>query len=1217
MPFRPVGPYAVKRMRRLFFTLLLGSLTFGCEGTIVGPGVDAPMALPPCDPILVPVARDLTVAPNAVAVVMVTGGTGRPRFALDSGGETGSRIDAETGVFVAGPDAGREAVRITDERCEDDAVVRIEITEALTLAPVTSEVAPGTSIAFEAVGGAGAVTFELARNSSGATLSASGAYVAGAVEADDRIRATDAGTGATAEATVRVRVGAGLTLAATRLGLPVGSSHALSTRGGSGRVDVTSSTPSFVVEGGAVTAMSAGDAMLTVTDHFTGMSVSVAASALASRTASSTWVGDRSEVNGLAVGDFDQDGRTDVAVALPGSNVAAYRAGAVYLFGGTAGGGLMGRPARVLTGIRREDAFGSAVTVADLDGDGVVELLVGVWQDDSVGSNAGAVLVYQGVPGRFFDDAPYLSLYGVSANDRFGLAVTACDFDGDGDVDLAVGAADDEDNSIVPALSNQGAVHVFSSYGGRILGRADNVLFGAVPDGAGGFTSHANLRFGSAVGSGDIDGDGLCDLVVHAQRPDPLTASDGAVSVYRGLAAPAGRPEGSVAAEPSVVWAAMEAGDRGSRLGAYLAVGDLDDDGLAEIAAGAPSHDRPMMGSEPAVSDLGAVRVFAGAALADRATALTPATASALFLEGSGSSALLGHGVAIGDVDGDRLLDLVVAQSRAMPMGSELTRPGIVAVHAGVRGAMPATTPVRTVVGTGNDERFGNGLAVLGQGGVAILAPYADAEGTLDVGRLYASAPSSLTPVELEGRASGRRLGQSVAIVGDVTGDGIDDLVVGAPHQPDPTGMRRGMDYGAAYLYAGDGAGFSVAPTATLGGYTFSSSAGHSESDWLGEVVSSAGDFDGDGRDDVAVVARFEDLPAAFDPAAWTVDPACGTTARNNVGAVLVYSGVASGGSLSQPSLVFFGTQADRTVQMVAGDLDVNGDGLDDLIVGGANWLSTDAAAERRGGYAIVFGRARGATGSVVCTPDARFEGAVVNDELGTSAARIGDLDGDGCDEVAIGVPKLDRPGVTDEGGVHVLFGFGPACASPTARSIVLVPSDRTSWAGTALAGGVDLDGGGVPDLVVGAPRYASPRGEVGRVYLLSGERIRMQAGASAPVAFASVAPSGTWYVDGQAAGERLGWSLAIVGAIAGPRYVAMGGIYANLGGVPNSGGARVYSVTAGGFAGLHALVSGETASGYPELGASLAARGPTLAIGASWGSGDAVEEGSAYVFRP
>lgn len=1201
--------------RRVVIAALSLALLTACDGQIHGDS-DGGVELPRCDPPIVAVARDIVVAPYDIAVIRVTGGTGRPRFSLQSDGETGSRVDATTGVFVAGALPGDEAVRVTDERCDDDAIVRIEVTEGLALAPATAEVAPGDAIAFEVRGGTGTFTFDMALSASGGTIDATGRYVAGATEGDDRVRVTDTTSGDTAEATVRVRAGAGLMVPTTRLGVPVGSRYVLTPTGGSGVVDVTSSTGSFTIEEGDIVATSVGDATLTVRDHFTSDEVTIAASALASRTAPSLFVGDRGELNSLVVEDFDQDGRNDLAIALPGSGHEAWRAGAVLLYPGTAGGGLMGRPARVLHGVRREDAFGSALGLADLDGDGVDDLIVGVWQDDSVGSNAGAVHVYQGIPGRFFDDEPYLSLFGAAANDRFGIAVTACDFDGDGDVDLAVGAADDEDNAISPAISNQGAVHVFANYDGRILGRGDVVLFGAIPDATGALVSHRDMRFGSALASGDVDGDGLCDLIAQMQRPDPTTANDGAIAVYRGVAPEAGRAEGGVAEVPSVVWAAMDAGDRGSRFGAFLAAGDLDDDGLTDIAAGAPSHDRPMMGSDPAVSDLGAVRVFRGGALDAMAMAITPASASDLFLEGLGGSAILGHGVAIGDVDGDGLLDLVTAQSRANVMDVELSRPGVVSIHAGVRGAMPSATATRTVVGTYADERFGNGLGVLGQGGLAIVAPFADDEG-LDNGRLYASLPGSLTEITLPGRASGRRLGQSVALPGDLTGDGIDDLVVGAPRQPDPVSLMagatmRGIEYGATYVYAGDGASFATSPTATLAGYAFASNAGHSEADRMGELVAAAGDFDGDGRPDVAVVASLEDRPAMFDPATHSVEAACPTTAANDTGVVLIYSGVAAGGTLGPaPTFVIVGPQAGRGIQSIAGDLDVDGDGLDDLVIGGANWLASDPMMERRGGYAVVRGRARAAGGltSVICSMHHRVEGAVLNDELGYSAARIGDLDADGCDEVAIGARLVDRTGANDEGAVHVMFGFGASCGRASAASIVLFPNDRTSWAGTALAGGADLDGGGRPDLLVGAPRYASTSGEVGRVYLLSGERLASLLGATMPVPFASAAAAGTWYLGGDAAGERLGWSVAIAG-----RDAVLGGLYANFGGVANSGGVRVIAVGATGFGATRALVAGETTSGYPELGASVAARGTTIAIGATWGSGDVREEGSAYV---
>jgi len=1192
-------------MLRSCRVLALALAVAACDGPLAS--LDAAPELPTCAPPLEPVVDRLAVAPRSIATVMVEGGSGRYVFRLTSPGETGSRLDRASGVFVAGDVSGTEIVRVEDERCAGAATVRIEVTSALSLLPASAELAPGSTIDFEVAGGAGSVSFELVRSGSGGTVSSSGRYVAGAAAGDDVVRATDLESGQSASASVRVRPGAGLVLPVPHVALPVGSALRLTPRGGSGYVTTTSSRPSVVsVEGARLEALAPGDAEILLRDRYTGAEAPLRVSAIAPRTAPSLRTGDRSELNAMVSGDFDLDGRRDLAVAMPGSGEGAYRAGAVFLYPGDRRGEVMNRPARTITGVRREDALGSALALADLSGDGLGDLVIGAWQDDSVGSNAGAVYVHRGATGLYFERDPWLTLYGVSGSDRFGIAVATCDFDGDGDLDLAVGAADDEDNARMPVNSQEGAVHVFFSRGGLFLDRADTILFGAVPDGMGGFRSHTNLRFGSALAAGDFDGDGRCDLAVQSQRPDPSVSNDGAVSLHLGEAAEAGLDAGSIVAEPSLIVAAVAEGDRGSRLGAFLTMADLDGDERADLVLGAPYHDRPAAGGEPAVTDLGAVYVVRGRPLAGSASAFTPAASADLVLEGSGSSALMGHGIAVGDLDGDGRDELVLAQSRANVMDSERSRPGLVSVHATVAGSLPSSMPRSTIVGVGDDERFGNGLAIL-DGALAILAPYADAGG-LDVGLLYASDGTVTASVPLPGRASGRRLGQSVALVGDLTGDGRDDLVVGAPRQPGPSGAARGFDYGAVYVYAGDGASFPDAPSGVIEGYVLSPSAAHSEADWLGEVVADAGDFDGDGRDDLAVVARFEEQPASYDPALWTVEPGC-DVARNNPGLVLVYTPTGDG-IPAQPSVAFFGPQADRTIQQVVGGFDFNGDGLGDLAVGGPNWLDR-GGAERRGGLGVVFGRTRGATGRVLCAPDVWVEGAALNDELGASAVGLGDLDGDGCDELAIGVPKLDRTGSTDEGGVRVVFGAGGASCPSTPRSVLLMPFDRTSWAGTALAA-LDADGDGRRDLAVGAPRYAGPDGEVGRVYLLSGARIRDQLGAAAAISFAAVSAPGTWYLDGGGPGERLGGSLAAIGSDA----LAMGGLYANLGGTPNAGGVRVAEVGASGFGAARAWVAGETLTGYPELGASLSARGGALAVGATWGSGDVHEEGTAYVIR-
>lgn len=1203
---------------------IVGSLMMiACEGQLGGATSDGgPAALPPCSPALMASPAEITVAPEGIAVIRASGGTGRPRFAIVPGGTTGSRLDATTGVIVGGTSAGDESIAITDTSCAGTASAMLHVSAALALEPATADVRPGSAIDFVVHGGSGTYDLALARDASGATVSASGHYVAGGSEGDDVVRVTDRITRASADATVRVRTAATLVPEAPLLLLPAGSTHVLQTTGGSGVIDVTSSSTSATAADGMLTGAAPGRATLTLRDRYTMAMATMTVDVMAPLAAPSTRVGDRSELDVITHGDFDEDGHVDVAVALLGSNVAAYRAGAVFVLRGTATG-LDATPARTFTGTLRDDQTGSALTVADLDGDHHLDLVIGGWQSDATGGNVGAVWIYRGVPGRFFEDEPVQSLFGVIGGDRFGVAVAACDFDGDGWLDLAVGAADAEDRSQMPRRDQQGAVLVFPSYHGTLLDRADQTLYGEVPDGMGGFESHNDLRFGSALAAGDFDGDGLCDLAVQSQRPDAATANDGAVAIHRGRAAVAPATHGGLEADPSFVISATESGDRGSRLGQSLALGDLDGDGRDDLALSQHLHDTM------AATDVGAVRVFRGRVLPGPASSALAPSAADWSIEGGSRSEYVGHAVRIDDATGDGRADLVVGCSRVTPMGSMATRPGTIRIFQGTSAALPSTTATREIEGPANDERFAQVLDVVGDVNgdgapdLVALAPFADGPG-IDVGRAYVvTGASSIAPVELPAVASGRRLGQSLDLVGDVDGDGLGDLLVGAPHQPDPSGMSRGIDYGAAYVYRGTASGFSTSPDWTLAGYALGGTNGHSESDWLGESVARAGDFDGDGHADLAVLARFEDQPATFDAASFVTVGDCGTAARSDVGMVLVYRGVAGGGGApTQPAFVIVGPDASRTTQLVAGGFDYDGDGRGDLLLGGLNWLEPNG--ERRGGYALVRGRAADASGltTVICAPDLLRDGNAKDDELGTSAAALGDLDGDGCDEIAIGAPRADSPSgetptITDEGNVYVAFGFGAGCASAT-PSVVRFRPGGAMLAGFSLAGGVDLDGDRIGDLVIGAPSYTNDLGTVGRVFVLSGARIVAQRATSGLVRL-----DGATIVDGRSAGERFGTAVAVL-AGAGPggrAAIAASALYTNLSGVPNSGGARVFTLADPSHP--FAIVSGETMRPYADLGASIAlarvGSDARLVIGATWGSGSsangmpAVQEGTAY----
>lgn len=1206
--------------------LLALALLAACDGSLHDPIDDEPpIERPPCEVPLGIGPAGATVGARGVLVLRGEGGTGAYRFTIEDDGGTGSRVGESTGVLVGGELPGEVVVRVEDRACVGDATATVTVSDRLVLEPASVEVIPGGEVRFAVRGGSGPFEHSLVRDDTGATMDATtGVYRAGASEGSSVVRVRDVTTGADARASVRVSADAGLRPLTPRVFVPVGSTHELAIAGGSGYLDAVASSGAIEVAGRAVRAVSRGSATLDLTDRYTGARATIAIDAVAPLDAPVVRVGDRLDTNTALTGDFDGDGDRDALLAMPGAGIGGHRAGAVYLWRNE-GGALESAPARVLAGERRDDQLGSAVALGDLDGDGLADLVVGAWQADPSGANVGRVRAYRGVPasasGELFASAPMLSLAGVTGGDRFGVALAVCDFDGDGDQDLAVGAADAENRTVSPRNDQEGAVYVFPSYDGRFLTAPGQVIYGAIPDGAGGWTSHRDLRFGSALAAGDFDGDGRCDLAVHALRPDPAVGNDGAVLIFRGRAAATPGGQGGLEDRPALAIAAMESGDRGSRFGAFLAMGDLDGDGMADLAASQHLHD--LAGGS--ANDAGAARVFRGRALSGAASAIAPASSADWTHEGGSGSRWYGHQVRIADANDDGRLDLLVCDSRAALEGSTLSRPGVLRVFHGRSGMLPASTPSAEHEGTSAEERFGQSVDALGGGALFVHAVYADGAG-LDVGTPYVVRAGERRALELPGIATGRRFGQSLAIVGDVSGDGNDDLLVGAPRQSDmrtPDGTSRGMDHGAAYLYLGASDGsFPSAPS-----ITFFDHPGHSESDWVGEDVGGAGDFDGDGMADLAIVARYEDRPGTFDTAIYAPDAACPSGSTSDTGAVLVYRGASGGPDPRAPAFAIFPpTASGRQTQFVAGGLDVDGDGLGDLVLGGPNWLDPGAADERRGGFAIVRGRAPDASGriAVVCAADHVSYGDAANDELGSAIAPLGDLDGDGCDDFAVGAPLADRSGATDEGLVRLVFGFGGAtCPATSPETITLRPMDRTSHAGRALASGVDLDGDGLAELVVGAPRYSTGAGEIGRVYVIAGAYLASLRGASGVQPLLGAGGASGWTIDGIGAGERAGSGVAIVPGIgAGGRgAIAIGGAFAAFSGAPDTGGVRFVSWTAGGPASdALAILSGETAHARSELGAPIAwgragAR-TVVAVGAGWGHAHSWDSGSAYALR-
>ena len=322
----------------------------------------------------------------------------------------------------------------------------------------------------------------------------------------------------------------------------------------------------------------------------------------------------------LAAGDFNDDGRFDVAVGAPGEDVgAAGNAGAVTVLFGSPTGLARGGSQTLFQGsgaggaAEAGDAFGSALASGILGGDGIADLVVGAPGED-VGAipNAGAVNLLAGSPGG-------LTLGAVATQgnpepfDLFGLAVATGDFDDTAGDDVAAGAPGETVNGRQAA----GAVSVFN---GPPSGLANERLLFQGTAGIPG-TPERFDEFGAAVAPTDSNGIGQWDLAVGAPGEDLGADVDaGAVNLLAGSAA--GPSGGSLVTQGNP--------EDGDQFGAAIAGGfflhDFDNNGFFDLAVGAPGE------TVGAAAFAGAVSVFTASGGPGGTVATGP-----VFTQGPGS----------------------------------------------------------------------------------------------------------------------------------------------------------------------------------------------------------------------------------------------------------------------------------------------------------------------------------------------------------------------------------------------------------------------------------------------------------------------------------------------------------------------------------------------------------------------------------------------------
>ena len=441
----------------------------------------------------------------------------------------------------------------------------------------------------------------------------------------------------------------------------------------------------------------------------------------------------------------------------------------------------------------------------DIDDDGQGEVVAGSPGEDLPGAaNAGrALVVYGDATAAGSATSVTQEWPGVAGRsergDRFGTALACGDFDGDGHDDLAVGSPREG----LGKRSQAGAVRIIHGSPSGLTSRSTYLTQSTT--GIRGTAERGDL-FGSALASGDFDGDGIDDLAIGSRGEDVGGVVDaGEVHVVYGTDGGL-RGAGSIVLRPSRPALPGEAGP-GARFGSTLAAGDLDGNGFDELLIGAPSAD------VDGVVDAGRLLVLFGSADGVTVAGARQLTRGADGAPGSpGRGDRFGHALATGDIDRDGFDDLAVGVPGADVGG--VADAGLVLVFAG---------------------------SVFGPDTTTATVVHQDVAGVAD-----AAEP-------------GDGFGTAVS-VGDVTGDRRDDVVVGAPGED----VGGAADAGGVHVFKGSAGGLTLGSGQRLTQQQQRIPGRSEAGDGFGSVVGTV-DTNGDGRRDLMIGVPGENLRRVAD----------------------------------------------------------------------------------------------------------------------------------------------------------------------------------------------------------------------------------------------------------------------------------------------------------------------------------------------------------------
>ena len=705
---------------------------------------------------------------------------------------------------------------------------------------------------------------------------------------------------------------------------------------------------------------------------------------------------------------------------------------------------------RILNGMAAGDQFGSSVSGAgDVNGDGYEDIIVGAPTNSAGGSSAGRAYIFYG--GANFNSTPDVIITGSGTNNYLGVSVSSAgDVNGDGYDDVIVGI------SGYSAATGRAQIY----YGGASMNNTPDVILNG---------EAAGDNFGLSVSdAGDVNGDGFSDVIAGAYAN---ISSTGKAYIYFGSSSMNNTADVTLS----------EPGTNKSFGYSVSKAGDFNGDGYSDVIVGVPGYS----------TNLGRAYIYLGGSTMNTIAdgILAGFVAGTNYYGNSVSDA--------GDVNGDGYSDVIVG---AYGMSSFQGR---AFVYYG--GATVNITADLTVTGEFTGDNFATTVSSAGD---------ANGDGYDDIliGASGFSSGSGKAYLYLGGETiddnadkffnaenAGDNFGISVSGCGDINGDGNSDLIAGANLSD-----INGVSSGRAYIY------FNTMTGADIEDLTFT---GFSANDQLGSSVSSAGDVNGDGFDDILIGAN-------------------GYNSGTQQGRAYIYYG----GSVmnNTADVILTGVSAgDKFGSSVSSAGDVNGDGFDDVIIGAPGYLTDQGRAY------IYYGGS-----SMNSTVDVTLTGASSNDVFGYSVSDAGDMNGDGYSDVIVGAHGYNAG--TDLGSAYIYLG---GAIMNNAADVILTGASAGDNFGYSVSSAGDVDGDGYSDVIAGAYSYTGATYQ-GRAYIYFGG---VSMNSVADVILTGISAGDYFGISVSDAGDMNGdgFDDVIVGAegynsIQGRAYIFFGGVSMN-----------------------------------------------------------------------